>query len=221
MPQVQAKQFPGFGVVYPDGVSGIRVVRTVTQAPKKIVNPDGSIGYETPPPTIHELYGGGFAYADGSPVKIREHLLNLPLTMRERALQWFDGNMGISEKAHDESKPDEKQRPKPVYVLSSDLPKEQDEVTKDLDKQAQVGVDAFAELLKMVKTIEQTVKEQAEQIATLKKKPEVKVDKRRSGNITDEEKAKRSDRMKAMWDKRKGITSGQNTTEASKDVQTV
>jgi hypothetical protein len=173
MPQAQVRQFPGFGVVYPDGISGIKVVRTFTQAPTKIINADGSTSYKTPSPTIHELHGGGFAYADGSPVKIREHLEVLPPNMKEKALAWFDGDKKLA--VQTDIPPlnlDEKERPEPVYVLSSDLPAEKGGVTEELDKKVK-EIDVFAELLKAVKSIEQTVKEQGEQIVQLKKSPSV------------------------------------------------
>ena len=183
MVQAQVRAFPGFGVIYPDGVSGIKVVGTFTQGPAKIVNPDGSVAYTTPAPTIHELFGGGFAYASGSPVTNREHLEALPGGMRTRALEWFDGHGKLSVVAKEDIPPlnlDEKERPEPVYVLSTDLPGEKDEVTKELDKivkddggplfgkieQVQLQ-DSLASIAQAISSLATIVKEQGEQIAKL------------------------------------------------------
>lgn len=92
MPQPQTRQHPGFGIVYPGGGdTGIRIIGAFTQAPKKVFNPDGSTSFEAPAPTIYELFGGGFSYADGKPVTKREELINITDSkMKERALKWFD-----------------------------------------------------------------------------------------------------------------------------------
>jgi len=195
MVQAQVRSFPGYGVVYPDGVSGIKVVGTFTQGPAKTVNPDGSVVYSTPAPTIHELFGGGFAYASGSPVTHREHLEMLPGGMRERALKWFDGSGELSIVAKEDIPPlnlDEKQRPEPVYVLSSDLPAEKDGVTKELDNvvrndnpEAQANLASIAQAISSLATI---VKEQGEQIAKLS------ADKPDKKGLS-----KRSRIMKAKW----------------------
>lgn len=217
MGQVQARQFPGYGVVYPDGVSGIKVKQTFTDAPKKTINSDGSISYGVPLPTIHELFGGGFTYADGSRVSNREHLEALPGKMKERALKWFDEGREISAVSHTGIPvfdPDKKERPEPVFVLSSDMPVAKDEVTEELNKRMKETkeVDAFAELLKAVKSIEQVVKDQGEQIANLKtSKP---VPKRRMININ------RSEMMKARWAKRKA-ENGKDVTETNQDMPKV
>ncbi len=205
MVQAQARSFPGYGVVYPDGVSGIKVVGTFTQGPSKTVNPDGSVAYSTPAPTIHELFGGGFAYASGSPVTNREHLEMLPGGMRTRALEWFDGHGKLSEVAKEDIPPlnlDEKQRPEPVYVLSSNLPVEKDEVTKDLDaqvlkddKQTTPDVDVLSQILLSIKGIAETVKEQGKQIADLKKHPPAP---KRMGR-SEAKHGKQSEAMKARW----------------------
>ncbi len=214
MGQVQAKQFPGYGVVYPDGVSGVKIVRTFTGAGSKIVNPDGSVAYTTPSPTIHELLGGGFVYADGrSPVKIREHLENLSGDMREKALKWFDESREISPVATDGIPPlnlDEKERPEPTFILSSDLPEEKDEVTKDLNKvvqntELQSSLTSIAQAISSLATI---VKEQGKQIEELKSQPI-------GGKRKKFPSEKRSEMMKARWAERKRIKNGKDVTEAS------
>jgi hypothetical protein len=197
MGQVQAKKFPGYGVIYPDGVSGVRIVRTFTGGSSKMVNPDGSVRYTTPPPTIHELFGGGFAYADGSPVKFREHLEALPVEMREKAFKWFDESKELSPIATKDIPPlnlDEKERPEPTFILSSDLPAERDKVTEDLNKlvqntELQSSLTSIAQAISSLSTI---VKEQGQQIAQLQNQPgEVKSRKSHPD--------KRSEMMKARW----------------------
>lgn len=202
MPQAQVKQFPGYGVVYPDGVSGVKVVGTFTQGPSKTVNPDGSVAYTTPAPTIHELFGGGFAYASGERVTKREHLEGLPGSMRERALKWFDSHGEISVAAKEDIPPlnlDKKQRPEPIYVLSSDLPPATDEVSKGLDKvvhtdqkTGQAGEtelqNSLASIAQAISSLATIVKEQGEQIAKL------------SGGKPDKKGlSKQSEVMKAKW----------------------
>lgn len=201
--QAQARAFPGYGVVYPDGINGIKVVHTFTQGPSKIFNPDGSIGYTTPPPTIHELFGGGFVYADGSPVSNREHLEILPGKIRDKALLWFDSHGKISSIAQTDIPPldlDKKERPEPVYVLSSDLPVEKDEVTKDLDKQVakseeKPALDTFSQVLVAIASLAETVKEQGKQIANLKKRPPAP----KRMPLSEAKHSKQSDAMKARW----------------------
>ena len=208
MPQAQIKQFPGYGVIYPDGVSGVKVVGTFTQGPSKTVNPDGSVAYSTPLPTIHELFGGGFAYASGRPVTDRKHLEMLPSGMRGRALEWFDGSGELSVVAKENIPPlnlDEKERPEPVYVLSTDLPTEKDDVTKGLDKivkddsgplfgkieQVQLQ-DSLATIASSLSSLAETVKEQGKQIMELKSQPSKAKNKKPSSD-------KRSEMMKARW----------------------
>ena len=233
MVQAQVRSFPGYGVVYPDGVSGIKVIGTFTQGPAKTVNSDGSVSYTTPPPTIHELFGGGFAYASGSPVTHREHLEMLPGGMRERALKWFDGSGELSVVAKENVPPlnlDEQKRPEPVYVLSSDLSREKDEVTKSLDKVVQstesqlvadalasIGVaasqDSLASIAQTISSLATIVQEQGKQITELKE----------SGNIGKVKHKKfpsdkRSKMMTEKWAERKALKVGKNgkdTTETS------
>ncbi len=244
MAQAQVKQFPGYGVVYPDGKTGVKVVQTFTGGPSKIFNPDGSTSYTVPPPTIHELYGGGFAYASGSPVTNREHLEMLPSGMRGRALEWFDGHGKLSEVAKEDVPPlnlDEKQRPEPVYVLSSELSVEKDEVMKDLDKTVQgamQGVNVVMEKLnqdglfatmeairKNVSAMMDTIKDQGKQIADLKKRPPAPRRMARS----EAKHGKQSETMKARWANpefkakmiaknpalKKKVNDGKDTTETS------
>ena len=120
MPQKQVKEFAGFGVIYPDGVTGIRVVNTYTEAPKKHYNPDGTLEYIQPPPAIHELAGGaGFVYANGLPVTEREHLENITAKgMRERALKWFDESRVVNYPESPEIREVKKEEPEPVFVAS-------------------------------------------------------------------------------------------------------
>lgn len=168
---------------------GSKVVQTFTGGPSKIFNPDGSTSYTTPPPTIHELYGGGFSYASGRVVSDRTHLeMITDLKMRERALQWFDGHGKVSQIATENVPPldlDKKEEPEPVYVISTDMPIEKDEVTKDLNKTVQgaiQGVNVVIEKLnqdglfatmeairKNVSAMMDTIKEQGNQISELKK----------------------------------------------------
>ncbi len=101
----EKRAFPGYGVVFPDGRTPLKVKHTYTEGPTKIHNMDGTTEFTVSPPTIHELVEGGFSYADGSPVTLREHLEKLPRPMRDRALQWFDnkdnpasdGSLGVVE----------------------------------------------------------------------------------------------------------------------------
>ena len=121
----QKQQFPGYGVVYPGGgARGIKVVRTFTQGAKKIHQPDGSVEYSIPPPTIHELFGGGFCYADGNPVTSREHLENISNPpMKERALKWFDSKQAAFAPGDIVDKDEvKKERPEPDYILSNEVP---------------------------------------------------------------------------------------------------
>jgi hypothetical protein len=177
MAQAQVKQFPGFGIVYPDGVSGIKIVRTYTQGPSKVINPDGSVGYTTPPPTILELFGGGFAYADGSPVIDRAHLeMVSDLKMREKALKWFDESKKMSEVSRENVPPlnlDEKVRPEPIYVLSTELSTESSPAREELDNTQMQMVKNFEEMRQSMTSITDMVKEQAKLIAELMKPPQV------------------------------------------------
>lgn len=198
--QAQVRAFPGYGIVYPDGVSGIKVVRTFTQGPSKIVNADGSVSFTIPPPTIHELYGGGFSYADGSLVTNREHLEGLPVNMKERALEWFDGNRGLSVVAKEDVPPlnlDEKIRPEPAFILSSELSSSTDEIRKveeQLIPQSSLNeVSLLDKLVQSITSLTEMVKTQGEEIAKMKMasaSPAV----RKLGNYS-----KSSERMKARW----------------------
>ena len=197
MVQAQVKQFPGFGVVYPDGVSGIKVVGTFTQGPSKTVNPDGSVAYSTPAPTIHELFGGGFAYASGSPVTNREHLEMLPSGMRGRALEWFDSHGKLSEVAKKDIPPldlEGKERPEPVYVLSTDLPEEKDAVTVDIKEHIKKvekgsGADPMLQVLSAIKDLSNSIKEQGERIVKLEL----------GSNPLRESRKAQSEAMKKKW----------------------
>lgn len=214
-PQAQVRSFPGYGIVYPDGVSGIKVIGTFSQGPSKTVNPDGSVSYSTPAPTIHELFGGGFAYASGESVTKREHLEILPGGMRDRALKWFDGSRELSVVAKEDIPPlnlDEKQRPEPVYVLSSDIPIENappERLTEQSPK-----VDTTTTILAAIASLSDIVRKQGEQIGALQSQPSGVKSKKFSSE-------KRSEMMKARWAKKREIKNGKNSTEASKDMQEV
>lgn len=136
MAQATQKGFPGFGILHTDGGQGIRVVKTFTQGPKKIIESDGSHTYLTPSPTIHELHGGGFCYASGKPVTNRTHLEAIDDPgMRERGLKWFDMHgRAISPEDVVEINPnEEKARPEPAYVVSNTVahPDEPMEVVRE------------------------------------------------------------------------------------------
>lgn len=234
MVQAQVKKFPGYGVVYPDGVSGVKVIHTYTQGSKRMVNPDGSVSFTTPPPVIHELLGGGFAYADGSPVKDRTHLETIgDVRFRERALRWFDSHGDVSAVATEDVPPldlDKKERPEPVYVLSKDLPADKDEVTRELDKQVAKDVelpkqDTLSQILTAISSLAETVKEQGEQI--IKMKTSWAVPKKRTARDLRVN-ASASERLKARWkdpdfrakmSQRKKVENG--VTESGEAVQTV
>ena len=182
MPQAQVKNFPGFGIVYPGGGErGIKVVKTFTQAPKKVFNADGSVSYEPPPPTVHELFGGGFCYAGGNPVTDREHLENISdPVMKKRALEWYDkhGKAISPEDVVVREEGQGKVRPEPAYILSNQIPQEQDEVTKSLSQQGDQGFDkrdsnSNLGLAKAISELATLVKKQGEEIAQMKAVPPI------------------------------------------------
>ena len=206
MVQAQAvRAFPGYGIVYPDGKTGIKIVRTFTQGPSKMVNADGSIAYSTPPPTIYELFGGGFAYADGSSVKIREHLEGLPGKMRDRALAWFDGHGKVATIAKEDIPPldlENKERPEPAFILSNELPSTtespitKEEIQQDLDKVSQKELwGNIASIAQSISSLANVVKEQGKQIAELKKHPKAP----RRMALSEAKHGKQSETMKAKW----------------------
>jgi len=172
MPQPQQRQFPGYGVVYPGGgTTGIKVIHTFTDAPKKVINPDGSVSYGSPFPTIHELHGGGFCYADGNLVTRREHLEAITESkMRERALQWYETHGKAISPSDIVVKEDETERPAPDYILSNQLPTVEDEVTKGLNEQMENSLASIAESISSLATL---VKKQGEEIAQMKAVPPI------------------------------------------------
>jgi hypothetical protein len=231
MQQAQVARFPGFGIIYPDGRNGIRVVKTFVQGPKKMVQPDGSVEWTTPPPTIHELYGGGFVYASGEPVIDRAHLESITdPKMKARALAWFDGDKKLSEVATKDVPPlegqeeREKKRPEPLYVVSTDMAPEgaPEKVEKSSEKSE------LSQILSAISGIAETVKKQGEQIAELQKTPLATIDpqkivaqRQRKGEAM---KAKWADpefraRQKAAREAKKG--NGKNTPETNQEVPTV
>ncbi len=202
--QAQVKQFPGYGVVYPsgDGITGLKVIRTFTGSGKRVYNPDGSVTWTIPPATIHELYGGGFSYADGNPVTMREHLESIgDVSMRERALQWFDGQGKISPEATANIPPldlEHQQRPEPVYVVSSDI-QEKDIVTTELTQQVQATqtTSEFTQILTAITELANIVKGQGEDIEKLKSTPPaIVVQKEKPVRLLNK---KMSEVQKARW----------------------
>jgi len=196
MPQPQVRQHPGFGIVYPGGGdSGIKIVGAFTQAPKKVFNPDGSISYEAPAPTIYELFGGGFTYVSGKPVTKREELENITdKTMRDRALIWYDTHGKAISPPEVVPREEEKERPEPAYILSTQLPIPEDEVTKSINEQQVIREkteDSSLVLAKAISELATLVKKQGEEIAQLKIAPVPKEPKRR-GTI-------QSQKMKEKW----------------------
>ena len=180
MVQAAHRNFPGFGVVYPDGIRGIKVVKTFTKGSTKTVNPDGSVSYSTPPPTIHELFGGGFSYADGNPVTNRSHLEGLDdPKMREKALEWFDRHGSAMAPPEVVIKEGETVRPEPAYILSNQLPTEGTIPEKVEEVKAEVaasGIESLlASLAKSVSTLAEDVKKQREEISNIKVMAESKV----------------------------------------------
>lgn len=172
----EVKRFPGYGIVYPDGVTGLKVVKTYTEAPKRIFNPDGSVSYTTPPPVIHEVFGGGFAYADGSPVTARKHLENITdLKMKDRALMWFDRGGEVSTEAKigiPVRDPDAKQEPpETVFVVSSDFPEKEIKPTNFQPEEALPELTkSEAEMIReAVRGMLEAIMKQGEDIKTLKK----------------------------------------------------
>ena len=183
MPQAQVKNFPGFGIVYPGGGErGIKVVKTFTQAPKKVFNADGSVSYEPPPPTVHELFGGGFCYAGGNPVTDREHLENISdPVMKQRALEWYDkhGKAISLEDVVVREEGQEKVRPEPAYILSNQIPLPEDEVrsvNKQVDKE-----DPLLAIAKAISELATLVKGQGKEIAELKAIPVIPSKSRKRG----------------------------------------
>ena len=201
--QVVEKRHPGFGVVYPDGKTGIRVVHTYTEGSRRIHNPDGSTSYTTPSPVIHELFKGGFAYEDGKPVTNREHLERISnIPMRDRALKWFDGGGGIAKEAVKDAPTldlEHQVKPEPVYRLSSGVDDEgKDEITRELDqrvKQEEDGkkldlvLDGISTLTGIVQKQGDQLKTQAEDIKNLKAGISTKTVARK----------KQAETMKAKW----------------------
>ena len=218
MPQAQQGRHPGYGVVYPDPANGIKVVRTFTEGAHRSYNSDGSVTWSTPPPVIHELYGGGFVYQSGAMVDDRKHLECITnVDMREKALKWFDTNQGLSEEATKDVPPldlENQKRPEPVYAVSSDFIKEGNPVPEvvQLVKQEQKP-DATAEILSALKDISTTLKAHGEEIERLKTaKPEP----RRRGTMDPETKMKRRETMKKYWAERKA--NEQRIAESSEKV---
>jgi hypothetical protein len=231
MQQAQVARFPGFGIIYPDGRNGIRVVKTFVQGPKKMVQPDGSVEWTTPPPTIHELYGGGFVYASGEPVIDRAHLESITdPKMKARALAWFDGDKKLSEVATKDVPPlasdeeREKRKPEPLYVVSTDMAPEgaPEKVVQE------VKPDALSQVLSAISDIAETVKKQGEQIAELQKTPLATIDPQK----IVAQRQRKGEAMKAKWAdpefrarqkaaREKKVADGKNTPETNQEVPTV
>jgi len=182
MVQTAHKAFQGFGVVYPDGTRGIKIVKAFTGGAIKTVNQDGSVSYSTPPPTIYELYGGGFAYAAGTPVTNRSHLERIEDPgMRERALKWYDMHGSAMAPPEVVVKEGEPERPTPAYILSNQLPegKLEEGVNKIPDDILKPPVNSIESLLSSlansVSALSEDVKKQREEISNIKVMAESKV----------------------------------------------
>lgn len=223
MPQAQVARFPGFGVVYPDGINGIKIIRTYVQAPKKIIQSDGSVEYTTPPPTIYELYGGGFAYASGEPVTDRGHLESIgDPKMRDRALKWFDGHGELSKVAKEgipqfDAEALEKKKPEPVYVISSDMG-HLDEPEKQVNEQPKgpmpMGADHLSQVLSAISSLAETVKAQGTQISDLQKASHPTPDMVKISAARKHQ----SESMKARWAAKKAAAKEQVIPEVKSEV---
>ena len=207
MPQVQEKsKFPGYGIVYPEGISkGLKVVKAWTDGGKKIRHSDGTVEFLQPMPSIFELVGGAFCYASGDTIKKREHLEPLPDGMRERALAWFDKkNPAIPRDAIvDVPEPTKKGEPEPNWILSN----ERTDIIEQVDLGSRFGKDkpqdhenevmldktSLGSVLDAINNLATIVKSQGDEIAKLKINPAVQVQNIRMGH------KKQSEAMKAKW----------------------
>jgi len=147
------------------------------------------------------------------------------IKMRDRALEWFDGNRKLSEIAKEDIPPlnlDEKQRPEPVYVLSRDVPN-LDEPSKKVHEG--IGFKGYEELqspdmlpkilqnsldsiTQSILSLADTVKEQGKQIVELSGQ----LSKTKSKKFPS---GKRSEMMKARWAERKALKVGKNGKDAA------
>lgn len=173
MVQVAHKTFQGFGVIYPDGARGIKVVKTFTKGSTKTVNPDGSVSYSTPPPTVHELYGGGFSYAAGTPVTNRVHLEGIDdPKMRERALKWYDTHGSAMAPPEVVVKEGEPERPEPAYILSNQVSPDgtiTQEIKEGVITPELSPIEALlTSLASSVASLGETIKKQGEELAIVK-----------------------------------------------------
>lgn len=223
MPQVQERKFPGYGVVYPGGgVTGIKVVKTFTQAPKKIINADGSVSYNTPSPTVHELHGGGFCYADGKPVTHREHLENITeIKMRERGLQWYEMHGKAIAPSDVVIKEGEMERPEPDYILSNQIIGETEVQEKVAEKPDEIK-DNLASIAQSISSLATLVKKQGEEIAELKTVPVIPSKNKKRGIQSQTMKDKWADPVfrKKMMNRGKGgknETGGHEVTEKNEN----
>jgi len=217
-----------FGIVYPNGIDPVKIVRAFTAGAKREYRTDGSVSYSIPPPTIYELVGGGFAYADGRQVSDRKHLENLPPQIRENALKWFDEGKGISEKAFEgvPQKPenlDEIEHPEIAYVLSTDVgadgtSKTNQELPPEKVDKKETAKTIANDTLVVMNSIMNTLKEINERLTAVEKgqpKQSPKMELARKAH---------SVHMKEVWAKKKAAKqaqNGQNITEASKTVSSV
>ena len=206
MPQPQTRHFPGYGIVYPDGNTGIKIIGTFTEAPKKVFNPDGSTSYESPSPTIYELFGGGFCYAGGGPITNREHLENISdIKMKERALQWYDTHGKVISPLEVVPREEDKERPEPAYILSNQVSGEQnpgleDPVVAHLNETIAKNAPFFQEMFmkiaskvlgEKIENMTELIKKQGEEIAQLKTST-IPHEPKRRGTV-------QSQKMKERW----------------------
>ncbi len=226
-PQAEVRRHPGYGTIYPDGVNGIRVVRTYTEGPKKKFYPDGTPYRTTPPPTIFELFGGGFCYASGQPVNKREDLENIgDPPMRARALKWFDEGAEISKKAQGPTRdPEKKLEPgETVFVVSSDLPREPDAVTGDLTKRQmeQTTISRqMSEISSGISSILEVVKAQGDRISLLEGKRTGIALARKKQAESLKKKWQDPDFRKAQEEKMRAARTKENADGTAKTDQTV
>jgi len=197
-----AGKHPGFGILYPDGVHGIRVVHSFTQGPRKVVNADGSVEYLTPLPVVNELFDGSFAYASGDKVTDRTHLEELPKQMRERALEWFDNKDKVPPTEGEIIlKPESLKEPEPAFIKSSDISLDEMDAPRNksfakpvptVDPTVQI-LEAIAGLGKVVTSLSSKVESQGDEIAKIKS----------SRLSMGSSRKKQSDTMKEVWKARR------------------
>jgi hypothetical protein len=175
-------KYPGYGIIYPQkSKKGLKVVRVWTDGPKRVRHADGSVEMLEPAPTIYELVGGAFCYGSGQIVNKRSHLENLPETMREKALAWFDAaNTAIPKEAIiNAPPPKELKPPEPNWVRSDERPdiiesvggEEVDEESIEKVESDHVVNDKLEKMLQAIGNLTSMVMSQGDRIANLEVLP--------------------------------------------------